>query len=84
MGYPFEISRFTASPLVYLAAEEDMSHLFRDCVEARSIWPLVIKPEKVHEFHSLELRSWLLVNLINQQQFSIHKEDWDIVFGTIL
>ncbi|KAK9033541.1 hypothetical protein V6N11_049728 [Hibiscus sabdariffa] len=46
-------------------AEEDLSHLFRDCVETRMSWPLVIKLEKLHEFHTLELRTWLHVNLSN-------------------
>ncbi|KAK8593400.1 hypothetical protein V6N12_045482 [Hibiscus sabdariffa] len=66
------------------ATEEDFSHLFRDCTEARLLWVRVVKDEKLAKFLSIDFRTWLMANIENRQHFSITKEDWDIAFCTFL
>ncbi|KAK9016945.1 hypothetical protein V6N11_079437 [Hibiscus sabdariffa] len=57
------------------ASEENLSHLFRDCVEARMLWARVVKEERLAEFLSLDFQTWLAVNIRNQHQLSINTED---------
>ncbi|KAK8510054.1 hypothetical protein V6N11_029049 [Hibiscus sabdariffa] len=66
------------------AMVEDLSHLFRGCVEARLLWSRVVKEEKLDEFLTLDFQAWLIANMLNQQSFSINAEDWDVAFGTYL
>ncbi|KAL4281270.1 hypothetical protein GQ457_03G031680 [Hibiscus cannabinus] len=42
------------------ALVEDLSHLFRDCVEARLLWTRVVKEEKLDEFFTLDFQAWLV------------------------
>ncbi|KAL4284458.1 hypothetical protein GQ457_16G019810 [Hibiscus cannabinus] len=51
------------------ALVEDLSHLFRDCVEARLLWTRVVKEEKLDEFLTLDFQAWLVANIQNQQSF---------------
>ncbi|KAL4362445.1 hypothetical protein GQ457_04G027620 [Hibiscus cannabinus] len=66
------------------ATLEDVSHLFRHCLEARVIWPRLIRDDKLHEFLYMDFKNWLLLNLRDPNYFPITGMDWDVLFGSIL
>ncbi|KAK8705301.1 hypothetical protein V6N13_048905 [Hibiscus sabdariffa] len=45
------------------ATVEDTLHVLCECPVATAIWSMVIKPELLEEFYSLDLREWLCLNL---------------------
>ncbi|KAK8533985.1 hypothetical protein V6N12_047387 [Hibiscus sabdariffa] len=66
------------------ASDEDVSHALRECVEINAGWLHLVKPDKVLEFFSMDIRAWIYKNLLVPSYFPIQAEDWDLLFGSIL
>ncbi|KAK8564151.1 hypothetical protein V6N12_036282 [Hibiscus sabdariffa] len=66
-----------------VVALEDVSHLFRGCVEAQALWHRLIK-DKLNEFLLMESKHWVLIDLHNENYFPINEADRDVFFGSIL
>ncbi|KAE8680680.1 hypothetical protein F3Y22_tig00111372pilonHSYRG00115 [Hibiscus syriacus] len=54
---------------------EDLNHLLRWCPQALSVWSSIIKPDKRHEFMSIDVRTWILSNLDSQNHMGALEED---------
>ncbi|XP_039062992.1 uncharacterized protein LOC120207625 [Hibiscus syriacus] len=66
------------------AAVESSSHIFRDCIEARSVWNIVVKPELIDDFLSIDLVNWIETNLRHPTYYPIDAENWEILFGLVI
>ncbi|KAL4302224.1 hypothetical protein GQ457_10G026540 [Hibiscus cannabinus] len=62
---------------------EDVVHVLRDCVRARSIWTQVIKTSKHPEFDSLSTRDWFIGMLTRSKEFAIECTDSEARFAVI-
>ncbi|KAE8664938.1 hypothetical protein F3Y22_tig00112738pilonHSYRG01145 [Hibiscus syriacus] len=63
---------------------EDIDHVMRKCSAIFPIWILLIKEDKLDEFMSMEMKTWIRINLDNKKYFAKVSEEWDILFGSIL
>ncbi|KAE8705555.1 hypothetical protein F3Y22_tig00110422pilonHSYRG00069 [Hibiscus syriacus] len=67
-----------------MASIEDIDHVLRSCPLAFTIWVDVIKREKLNEFMTMDIKSWLMYNLGDPGYFVHAVEHWDIMFGAIV
>ncbi|KAE8667036.1 hypothetical protein F3Y22_tig00112470pilonHSYRG00038 [Hibiscus syriacus] len=63
---------------------EDINHVFRKCNIIYFIWVLLIKQEKLEEFMSMDIKSWIHVNMVHTSYFAKDDRGWEILFGAIL
>lgn len=62
---------------------ETISHVFRDCPNAKKVWTQLIGRENWHEFRIRDVREWLCHNLKGEQVI-YDQEHWDLTFGVTL
>lgn len=63
--------------------EESISHVFRDCQNAKWVWLYIIGRGRWHDFKIRNVRDWLYNNLErNQEKYGQHY--WGIIFGVTL
>lgn len=48
---------------VCLQVEDSISHVFRDCPNAKRVWIHLIGRERSHEFRTSDVREWMYNNL---------------------
>ncbi|KAK8999841.1 hypothetical protein V6N11_065333 [Hibiscus sabdariffa] len=65
-------------------ANEDVSHVLRECFAARSLWSRLVKVERLDEFLWMECHKWLILNLQQPNYFPIQGADWYVLFGSLL
>ncbi|KAK8544287.1 hypothetical protein V6N13_034649 [Hibiscus sabdariffa] len=63
---------------------KDVDHVLRFCASTAAVWCSLIKSDKVHEFFSLSIREWIVLNLTKLDYFVPHETDWDILFGALV
>ncbi|MBA0874014.1 hypothetical protein Goshw_010368, partial [Gossypium schwendimanii] len=62
---------------------EDVLHVLRDCLTARTIWNKLIPEGKLSKFYIGSLANWMTENLQNHLNISLDGVDWPCLFGII-
>ncbi|MBA0560368.1 hypothetical protein Golob_017271, partial [Gossypium lobatum] len=73
----------TSQPLINNKRIPRTSILIRGCFVPVSTWTRFIKPDKLNEFLSLELKEWLCLNFTKPDFFAKDSRDWDLLLGTM-
>lgn len=63
--------------------EESLSHVFRDCQNAKKVWHHLLGRGNWHAFRVGSVKEWLSSKLEGGKN-KYGYEDWDIVFGVTL
>ncbi|KAE8676059.1 hypothetical protein F3Y22_tig00111634pilonHSYRG00065 [Hibiscus syriacus] len=63
---------------------ESSDHLFRQCYMAMAIWSTLVKTEKLEEFCTRDIRSWMQINIASPGFYAREENDWDLRFSSIL
>ncbi|KAK8643937.1 hypothetical protein V6N13_013214 [Hibiscus sabdariffa] len=62
---------------------EDVSHVLRRCVFARSAWDKLVKGERMVEFQSMSFRDWFITDIMGKGEFVVVGTDWSRLFKVV-
>ncbi|MBA0683607.1 hypothetical protein Goari_025250, partial [Gossypium aridum] len=62
---------------------EDVLHVLRDCLAARTIWDKLILQQSLSRFYTGSLLDWMTNNLQNRLTLSLDGVDWSCLFRII-
>ncbi|KAK9041873.1 hypothetical protein V6N11_016962 [Hibiscus sabdariffa] len=68
---------------LWLTVHDDVLHVLRDCIRARTVWRQVIHESKWEEFMSLSSYDWFVCNLSQPQYFIFSGGDFIAQFAII-
>ncbi|KAE8709839.1 hypothetical protein F3Y22_tig00110328pilonHSYRG00636 [Hibiscus syriacus] len=63
---------------------ETSDHLFRQYHIAMAIWSSLVKTEKLEDFYTRDIKSWMQINIASPGSYAREENDWDLRFGSIL
>ncbi|KAE8707428.1 hypothetical protein F3Y22_tig00110384pilonHSYRG00841 [Hibiscus syriacus] len=57
---------------------ESSDHLFCQCYMAMAIWSTLVKTEKLEDFCTRDIRSWMQINIASPGFYAHEENDWDL------
>ncbi|KAE8692438.1 hypothetical protein F3Y22_tig00110833pilonHSYRG00052 [Hibiscus syriacus] len=66
------------------SAVKDVHHVLRGCSRSMMVWAAFVRPDWLADYLSLDLVTWMTVNLSDDSHFGIQTKEWDILFGTLI
>ncbi|KAK9031592.1 hypothetical protein V6N11_055888 [Hibiscus sabdariffa] len=65
------------------AEVEDVDHILRRFPNSLLVWRQLVRADKMLEFMSCDIKSWIKLNLTQPHRFAIDIADWDLMFGGV-
>ncbi|KAK8553193.1 hypothetical protein V6N13_089406 [Hibiscus sabdariffa] len=60
---------------------EDFSNVLRTCPHTFCVWRELINVEKIHDFMTCDIKTWIWLNLTQPNTFAKEPMAWDLMFG---